>query len=129
VPGDGVHTLYRELLGPNRGRYFLLMGEKIGAEEALRLGLVGEVMPREKLLDRAWEIARTNFLSKDRVQRRLTLSLLMQPWRELFTKELFSGMAHESFACMHHWSMTQKDGDAEAGSVAMKAFETAADKR
>jgi enoyl-CoA hydratase/carnithine racemase len=106
VPGDGVHTLFRELLGPNRGRYFLLMGNKIDAEEALRLGLIGEVLPQDKLLDRAWQIAREKFMTKDRIHRRMTRSLLMQPWRELFTKELFSGMAHESFACMHHWPMS-----------------------
>jgi enoyl-CoA hydratase/carnithine racemase len=107
VPGDGVHTLYRELLGPNRGRYFLLMGQKIPAAEALQLGLVGEVLPQDQLLERAWTIAREKFMSKDRIHRRLARSLLMQPWRELFTKELFSGMAHESFACMHYWPMSQ----------------------
>lgn len=106
VPGDGVHTLFRELLGPNRGRYFLLMGQKIFADEALALGLVGEVMPQSKLLPRAWEIADKVFMSKNRIQRRLTRSLLIQPWRELFTKELFSGMAHESLACFDYWPMS-----------------------
>lgn len=107
VPGDGVHTLFRELLGPNRGRYFMLMGQKIYAEEALALGLVGEVLPSDQLLPRAWEIARNVFMNKNRIQRRLTRSLLMQPWRELFTKELFSGMAHESFACFDYWPMNK----------------------
>jgi enoyl-CoA hydratase/carnithine racemase len=107
VPGDGVHTLFRELLGPNRGRYFLLMGNKIFAEEAKQLGLVGEVLPRDKLLERAWEIATKVFMSKNRIQRRLTRSLLIQPWRELFTKELFSGMAHESLACYDYWPMSK----------------------
>lgn len=45
VPGDGVHIVYPMLLGVNRGRYFLLTGQSIGAEEALRLGLVSEVLP------------------------------------------------------------------------------------
>lgn len=58
VPGDGVHVIFPLLLGFNRGRYFLLTGEKIPAPEAKRLGLVGEVLPQEKLLDRAWELAR-----------------------------------------------------------------------
>ena len=47
VPGDGVHVVYPMLLGANRGRYFLLTGQSIGAEEALRLGLVGEVLSPE----------------------------------------------------------------------------------
>jgi enoyl-CoA hydratase/carnithine racemase len=109
VPGDGVHTLFRELLGPNRGRYFMLMGQKIQAQEALDLGLVGEVLPQDKLLERAWEIAEKVFMSKNRIQRRLTRSLLIQPWRELFTKELFSGMAHESLACYDFWPMSKSD--------------------
>ena len=31
VPGDGVHVVYPMLLGANRGRYFLLTGQSIGA--------------------------------------------------------------------------------------------------
>ena len=57
VPGDGVHIVYPMLLGVNRGRYFLLTGQSIGAEEALRLGLVSEVLPPGDLLPRAWALA------------------------------------------------------------------------
>ncbi|CAK7207046.1 hypothetical protein SEUCBS139899_009854 [Sporothrix eucalyptigena] len=111
VPGDGVQTVYRELLGHNRGRYFVYMGEKIYAAEAKQLGLVSEVLPLDKLLDRAWEIARTKFLPKNRVQRRLARSLLIQPWRELFTKEVNFGMAHEALGCYSHWPMSQQEYD------------------
>jgi enoyl-CoA hydratase/carnithine racemase len=110
VPGDGVHTLFRELLGPNRGRYFLLMGQRIHAQEALELGLVGEVLAPDKLLDRAWEIAAKTFMNKNRIQRRMTRSLLIQPWRELFVRELPSGMAHESMACYDYWPMSDEPG-------------------
>ena len=47
VPGSSVHVVFPLLLGANRGRYFLLMGEKIDAKEAKHLGLVGEEMPPE----------------------------------------------------------------------------------
>jgi enoyl-CoA hydratase/carnithine racemase len=103
VPGDGVHILYRELLGHIRGKYFMLTGEKIHAAEAKELGLVSEVLAPEDLLPRAWELARSVFMTKNRYHRRLARSLLTQPWRELFTKELFSGMAHEGFGCALHW--------------------------
>jgi enoyl-CoA hydratase/carnithine racemase len=83
------------------------MGQKIHAAEALTLGLVGEVLPQKDVLGRAWEIAEKVFMSKNRIQRRLTRSLLIQPWRELFTKELFSGMAHESLACYDFWPMSK----------------------
>jgi enoyl-CoA hydratase/carnithine racemase len=35
------------LLGPNRGRYFLLTGQKLSAQEVLTLGVVNEVVPRD----------------------------------------------------------------------------------
>jgi enoyl-CoA hydratase/carnithine racemase len=95
VPGDGVHTVFRELLGHNRGRYFLYTGQQIGAGEALNLGLVSEVLPADQLLERAWTIAETLFMTKSRVQRRLARATLIQPWRELFVKEIAFGMAHE----------------------------------
>ena len=58
TPGDGVHIVYPMLLGMNRGRYFLLTGQTIEAQEAKDLGLVSEVLPQDKLLPRAWELAR-----------------------------------------------------------------------
>ena len=57
VPGDVVHVVWPLLLGQNRGRYFLLTGQKLSAHEALELGVVNEVLPRDKLLPRAWELA------------------------------------------------------------------------
>jgi enoyl-CoA hydratase/carnithine racemase len=57
VPGDGMHIVMPLLLGANRGRYFLLTGQVIPARQAQELGLVAEVLPKEKLLPRAWELA------------------------------------------------------------------------
>lgn len=57
VPGDGMHIVMPLLLGPNRGRYFLLTGQVISARQAQELGLVAEVLPKDKLLPRAWELA------------------------------------------------------------------------
>lgn len=57
VPGDGMHIVMPLLLGANRGRYFLLTGQIIPARQAQELGLVAEVLPKDKLLSRAWELA------------------------------------------------------------------------
>ena len=57
VPGDGDHVIWQYLLGPNRAKYFLLFGRELLAKEALDLGVVNEVLPSEKLLPRAWELA------------------------------------------------------------------------
>ena len=45
------------LLGPNRGRYFLLTGQRLYAEEALRLGVVNEVLASDEVLPRARVLA------------------------------------------------------------------------
>ena len=57
VPGDGQHVVWEALVGPSRARYLLLMGYKLTAQEAREWGVVHEVLPKDKLLDRAWEIA------------------------------------------------------------------------
>jgi enoyl-CoA hydratase/carnithine racemase len=111
VPGDGVHTLFRELLGHVRGRYFLLTGQTLDAKQLLDLGLVSEVLAPEKLLPRAWEIARTLFMTRDRIQRRITRAVFIQPWRELFTKELAFGQGFESWACHSYWPFKDPNYD------------------
>jgi enoyl-CoA hydratase/carnithine racemase len=57
TPGDGIHSLWPEVIGPIRGRTFVLTRQIIGAEEAKSLGVVSEVVPRERLVPRAHEIA------------------------------------------------------------------------
>ena len=57
VPGDGMHVVYPLLLGMNRARYFLLTGQTLSARQAHELGLVAEVLPPEKLMGRACELA------------------------------------------------------------------------
>jgi enoyl-CoA hydratase/carnithine racemase len=57
VPGDGIHSLWPEVIGSIRGRTFVLTQQIIGAEEAKALGVISEIVPRERLMDRAREIA------------------------------------------------------------------------
>ena len=56
VPGDGVHSLWPEVIGSIRGRTFVLTQQIIGAEEAKQLGVISEIVPRDRLLPRAHEI-------------------------------------------------------------------------
>ena len=52
-----MHIVMPLLLGVNRGRYYLLTGQTLDAQKALELGLVAEVLPPDKVLARAWELA------------------------------------------------------------------------
>jgi enoyl-CoA hydratase/carnithine racemase len=57
VPGDGVNLLWPEVIGSVRGRYFLLTRQELAAETAREWGAVNEIVPPERLLARAREIA------------------------------------------------------------------------
>ena len=80
VPGDGMHIVYPLLLGMNRGRYFLLTGQRIDANEAKNLGLVNEVMPISDLLPRAWALAEQMAQQSDLVLRysRVAMTLMIK---------------------------------------------------
>lgn len=57
VSGDGVHLLWQEAIGTIRGRYFILTRQELDAETAKQWGAVNEVVPADRLLPRAREIA------------------------------------------------------------------------
>jgi enoyl-CoA hydratase/carnithine racemase len=96
-PGDGVHTIWTTLLGLNRGRHFLLTGRVLTAQEALDYGVVGEVLPQEELLPRAWELA-TAWASFSPATLRGTRSAVTLEWRRLLHEQLHTGLTHEAFA-------------------------------
>tara|TARA_R110001583_G_scaffold161213_1_gene313127 strand:+ start:1118 stop:1888 length:771 start_codon:yes stop_codon:yes gene_type:complete len=57
VPGDGVNLLWPEVIGSVRGRYFILTRQQLDAQTAQAWGAVNEVVPADRLLVRAHEIA------------------------------------------------------------------------
>ncbi len=97
VPGDGVNIVYTLLLGLNRARYFMLMGEVIDAKRAQELGLVAEVMPRDALLPRAWEIAR-QLATKNDLLLRYTRIVLTQPLRNWMERDVTYHLGMEALA-------------------------------
>jgi len=99
VPGDGVHVIWPMLLGPNRGRYFLLTGERIGAEEARKIGVVGEVLEGDALMARAREHA-ARLAAMPAPMIRHTRRLLVRDLRRRMLDELPSGLAHEGLSML-----------------------------
>jgi enoyl-CoA hydratase/carnithine racemase len=97
VPGDGVHTVWPMLLGPNRGRYFLLTGQRLNAQQALDLGVVSEVLPAEELMPRARELAR-QLAALPRRQLRHTRTVLVRHIRRRLREDLDIGLAVEALA-------------------------------
>lgn len=97
VPGDGQHVVWPLLVGPNRARYLLLTGYKLSATEAREWGAVNEVLPKDKLLDRAWEIAH-DLAMRPPIALRNTRHLLSQNLKRAFLNELDHGLQAEMWA-------------------------------
>jgi enoyl-CoA hydratase len=57
VAGDGGAVTWPLLIGMLRAKEYLLLGDQIPAEEALRIGLANRVVPADKLMDTARELA------------------------------------------------------------------------
>ena len=96
VPGDGIHSCFLELLGVKRGAYALLTGQAIDAKKALEYGLVNEVVPREKLLERAYKLA-DHIMTQPRTTRRLTTQIVRRPWKQRIANDLDGGFGIQMF--------------------------------
>jgi enoyl-CoA hydratase/carnithine racemase len=97
VPGDGAHVVWPHLLGPNRGRYFLMMGQEIDAAQALDWGVVSEVVPADQLKARTMDIAKM-IASKPMLTRRYTRVALTQRYKRLMHEGLSLGLGLEALA-------------------------------
>lgn len=94
VPGDGQGLTFQELMGVKRAAYFLYTSDKITAQLAKEMGLVNEVLPLDRLLPRAWEIAE-KIMQKPRTIRRLTSAVLRRQWKRRLVEDLGFHIAHE----------------------------------
>jgi len=101
VPGDGVHIVFPLVMGLNRGRYFLLTGQVVEAREAKEIGLVNEVLPKNALLPRAWELAR-KLLDQPELNRRYARILLTEHLRRQINDLLPYGLALEGLAVVNN---------------------------
>ena len=90
-PGDGTGFIWPIVLGPNRGRYFLLASEHMSAQEAHRLGVVGEVLSADQLMPRARELAQ-RLARFPRRNLRHTKTVLVRSLRHRLRDELDLGL-------------------------------------
>ena len=97
VPGDGAHVVWPLVLGPNRGRYFLLTGQLLDARTALEYGAVNEVVSPADVLSRARDHAR-DIAAKPPLVRRYARLALIERIRRVMQESLPYGLVAEAFA-------------------------------
>ena len=98
VPGDGIQTAWRELMGRKRFAYAELTGQVITARKALEYGMVNEILPdTEAAYARAWEIAELIMRTGSRVTRRITTQQLRKPWKQDIADELRNAFSSEMY--------------------------------
>jgi enoyl-CoA hydratase/carnithine racemase len=120
VPGDGMHLVLQELLGPKRAAQMVYTGEQIDAATALRLGLVNEVLPPDQVMTRAREIAAA-IMAKPRTARRLTHAVINDPGNSGSSRTCAAGTLTNSLpAAAKHRARTRI-----GQRVRLSSFETA----
>lgn len=87
VAGDGNSLVFAEKMGITRGYGMAMMAQKFNAEEALRYNLVNEIVPRDKLVERAYEVADW-LMSRSRAVRRAQHMVNQRHWRDVMHKHL-----------------------------------------
>jgi enoyl-CoA hydratase/carnithine racemase len=96
VAGDGQLLTFQELIGAKRAGYALYTGQKIDARTALAWGMVNEVVPRDDLVGRAWELAAA-IMKQPRATRCLTHHLLSRPWKQRLINDFQAHITHEGY--------------------------------
>jgi enoyl-CoA hydratase/carnithine racemase len=89
--------VWPEVIGEIRGRYFLLSGQKLSAVEGKDYGAVNEILPREALLPRAWELAR-HLKKQNPLTLRYTRMALSTRFRRRLQESLSYGLALEGIS-------------------------------
>jgi enoyl-CoA hydratase/carnithine racemase len=119
APGDGLAFVLQELIGVKRAAYYLYRSAPITAAEALDLGLVNEVLPRDRLLPRAWEIAE-EIAAMPPLGKLMAKQIIRRRWLKVHADEAAFQMAHEMLGAVievpegtamtgQHWGQVEQN--------------------
>jgi len=99
VPGDGMQIIWPLAAGFNRGRYHLLSCEELDAKTALDWGVVAEVLPKDQVLPRAFELAR-RIAKRPTLTLRSTRMLMLSELKRIMSQNVSHGMLAEGLAAI-----------------------------
>jgi enoyl-CoA hydratase/carnithine racemase len=97
VPGDGVNLLWPEVIGSIRGRNFILTRQILDAQTAKEWGAVNQIVPADRLLARAHEIAEA-IAALPPLTSRYTRIALTQRLRRIVDEGVGYGLALEGIS-------------------------------
>jgi enoyl-CoA hydratase/carnithine racemase len=92
--GDGMHVVWEEVAGTARAKWLLWTGQSIDAQTALQWGVVNEVVPHDRAVDRGIEVAKV-LASKPALYRTIQKQTLNMNLRRRIVTDLPFGMALE----------------------------------
>jgi len=99
VPGDGMGLMFQHYLGTKKGNYYMMTSRQVTAQQMLEWGLVSEVVPKGKAVERAWEIARM-WLRMPYENRCIMSNLAKRPLMKLFMEDLKLHTVSEQYASL-----------------------------
>ena len=108
LPGDSMQIIWPMLIGHNRGRAFLLTGQRISAQQALDWGVVTEVLPPDQLLGRAQEIA-AKIAGYHPTLLRGTRHTFPRPLKRALLDDLHVGLSLEALAALAGREQARQD--------------------
>ena len=89
-------------MGIKRASYAMLTNQVMTAQDALEYGMVNEVLPYDRVVPRAYEIA-DMLMQQHRTVRRLTTQVVRKPWKDalansaldfVFATEMYANMCN-----------------------------------
>ncbi|BCW70751.1 MULTISPECIES: enoyl-CoA hydratase/isomerase family protein [Micrococcaceae] len=117
IPGDGMQIIWPLVIGLNRGRYFHLTGQEITAQQAYEWGAVNEVVPKDQVVTRAYELARM-LAAKPTLTLRSTRMLMVNELKKTMNDAVSHGMMTEGLVAMGEgWNPTPLTGPELAAGV------------
>ncbi|MEV0494021.1 enoyl-CoA hydratase/isomerase family protein [Streptomyces atratus] len=99
VPGDGMQVIWPAVIGLNRARYMLLTGVEIDAQKALEWGAVNEVVPKDQVVPRAYELAR-QIAKQPQLTLRTTRMLMLTELKKVMLHGVSHGLMTEGLVAI-----------------------------
>lgn len=97
APGDGQYLALEHLIGTKRANYAAYTAQRIDAQKALEWGMVNEIVPKAKIMDRAYELA-SIIMKNDFYTRRLTHEIMVLPWKKKVEETFTTQFALQAWA-------------------------------